>query len=101
MTLNSGIGNRQRHDRCRKCQFYEEDDNPLSEHWIKSEISATVWKIEVATGDRVSEGDTLVILESMKMEIPVTAPFAGVVGSILVSEGATISAEEPLVAIIQ
>jgi biotin carboxyl carrier protein len=68
----------------------------LSEHRIKSEIPATVWKIEVSPGSRVAEGDTLVILESMKMEIPVTAPFDGVVASILVVEGATIAAEEDL-----
>jgi biotin carboxyl carrier protein len=73
----------------------------LSEHRIKSEIAATVWKIEVSIGDRVSEGDTLLILESMKMEIPVTAPFGGIVGSILVSEGATIVEEEALVVISQ
>ena len=79
----------------------EKEDNSLSEHRIKSEIAATVWKIEVSIGDRVSEGDTLLILESMKMEIPVTAPFAGVVGSILVSEGATIAEEEALVVISQ
>ncbi len=71
----------------------------MSEHQIKSEIAASVWKIEVSTGDRVSEGDTLLILECMKMEIPVSSPFAGVVGSILVSEGATIAEEEALIVI--
>ena len=71
----------------------------MSEHIIKSETGATVWKIEVSAGDRVSEGDNLVILESMKMEIPVTAPFAGVVESIHVSEGAVVAEEEILVVI--
>ena len=79
----------------------EEKDETLNEHRIKSEIAATVWKIEVSIGDRVAEGDTLLILESMKMEIPVTAPFAGTIGSILVSEGATIAEEEALVVISQ
>ena len=46
-----------------------------------------VWKIEKATGDQVSEGDTVVILEAMKMEIPVVAPVAGTVGAITVQEG--------------
>ena len=52
----------------------------------KSEIAGTVWKIEVKPGDRVSEGDTLLILESMKMEIPVEATEAGTVHQILVAE---------------
>jgi len=71
----------------------------LSEHFIKSETGATVWKIEVSAGDRVSEGDNLVILESMKMEIPVTAPFAGVVEAIHVTEGAVVAEEEVLLVI--
>jgi urea carboxylase len=75
----------------------EKDNNPLSEHRIKSEIAATIWKIEVSAGSRVSEGDTLAILESMKMEIPVSAPFDGLVVSILVSEGAIIDAEADLI----
>jgi biotin carboxyl carrier protein len=53
---------------------------------VPSELNGTVWKIEVAVGDRVSEGDTLILLESMKMEIPVSAPCDGVVSSILVKE---------------
>ena len=53
---------------------------------VLSELNGTVWKIEVAPGDRVSEGDTLILLESMKMEIPVTAPKDGVVKEILVNE---------------
>jgi acetyl-CoA carboxylase biotin carboxyl carrier protein len=53
---------------------------------VPSELNGTVWKIEVAVGDRVAEGDTLILLESMKMEIPVTAPCDGVVSSILVKE---------------
>lgn len=46
-----------------------------------------VWKIEKATGDQVNEGDTVVILEAMKMEIPVVAPVSGTVGAITVQEG--------------
>jgi urea carboxylase len=53
---------------------------------ILSELNAMVWKIEVAAGQRVNAGDTLIVLEAMKMEIPVTAPRAGVVASILVTE---------------
>jgi len=53
---------------------------------IKSEVSGTVWKVEVAAGAKVAAGDTLVILESMKMEIPVDAPAAGTVLELLVDE---------------
>ena len=51
---------------------------------VRAELVGNVWKIEVAEGDRVGEDDTLVILESMKMEIPVTSPLAGVVRQVLV-----------------
>ena len=54
---------------------------------VRSEIAGTVWKIEVAPGDAVTEGQALVILESMKMEIPAEAPTAGTVESISVKEG--------------
>jgi acetyl-CoA carboxylase biotin carboxyl carrier protein len=53
----------------------------------KSDVSGSVWKIEVTLGQKVAEGDTLVLIESMKMEIPVVAETAGIVASILVAEG--------------
>ena len=53
---------------------------------IRAEMVANVWKVVAAEGDHVDDGDTLVILESMKMEIPVTAPVAGTVKGILVKE---------------
>jgi biotin carboxyl carrier protein len=58
---------------------------------VRSEIAGSVWKIEVAVGDRVAEEDPLVILESMKMEIPLLAPGAGIVAEILVKEGEAIA----------
>jgi acetyl-CoA carboxylase biotin carboxyl carrier protein len=58
---------------------------------VKSEIAGAVWKIEVAVGDRVGEEDPLIILESMKMEIPRLAPRAGIVKESLVTEGETIA----------
>jgi len=54
---------------------------------VPSELNANVWKIEVKPGDQVQEEDTLIILESMKMEIPVVAPKAGTVKTIAVAEG--------------
>jgi acetyl-CoA carboxylase biotin carboxyl carrier protein len=46
---------------------------------VRAEIPATVWQVKVAVGDQVVEGQELLILESMKMEIPVAAPAAGTV----------------------
>ena len=53
---------------------------------VRAEMVANVWKVVAAEGAEVSDGDTLVILESMKMEIPVVAPVAGTVREILVKE---------------
>jgi biotin carboxyl carrier protein len=58
---------------------------------VRSEIAGSVWKIEVAVGDSVAEDDPLLILESMKMEIPLVAPRAGIVREILVVEGEPIA----------
>jgi acetyl-CoA carboxylase biotin carboxyl carrier protein len=52
---------------------------------IESDVTGTVWKIEVEEGAKVTEGQTLIILESMKMEIPVLASDAGTVLEILVA----------------
>ncbi|MFI7246977.1 biotin/lipoyl-binding carrier protein [Micromonospora chalcea] len=54
---------------------------------IRAEMVANVWKVVVSAGDTVSEGDTLVVLESMKMEIPVVAESDGVVQRLAVNEG--------------
>jgi acetyl-CoA carboxylase biotin carboxyl carrier protein len=61
---------------------------------------ANVWKVVVAEGDTVEEGDTLVILESMKMEIPVLAEDSGTVSSLKVAEGDVIQ-EGDLIAVIE
>jgi biotin carboxyl carrier protein len=54
---------------------------------IRAEMVANVWKVVAAKGDSIDDGDTLVILESMKMEIPVLAESSGVVAEIAVDEG--------------
>ncbi len=58
---------------------------------VKTEISGNVWKIEKNIGDAVAEEESVLILESMKMEIPVSAPQAGTVREILVHEEQTVS----------
>lgn len=63
----------------------------MAELRVRSEIAGSVWKIEVTVGDEVAEDDPLVILESMKMEIPLLAPKAGVVKEILVKEGEAVA----------
>jgi acetyl-CoA carboxylase biotin carboxyl carrier protein len=67
---------------------------------IRAEMVANVWKVVVAAGDTVSDGDTLVILESMKMEIPVVAESDGVVQQLAVNEGDVVQ-EGDLIAVIE
>jgi acetyl-CoA carboxylase biotin carboxyl carrier protein len=64
---------------------------------IEAHITGTVWKIEVAVGDPVAEGDTVAILESMKMEMPVEAEDEGTVKAIAVSEGQAVSEGDTLI----
>lgn len=66
---------------------------------IRAEMVANVWKIVVTQGDSVADGDTLVILESMKMEIPVLAESDGVVAALHVAEGDVVQ-EGDVIAII-
>jgi acetyl-CoA carboxylase biotin carboxyl carrier protein len=63
---------------------------------VNAHIAGTVWKIEVAVGDVVSEGQTVVILESMKMEMPVEAPSAGRVARVLAQPGQAVEEGTPL-----
>ena len=64
---------------------------------IEAHITGTVWKIEVTVGDTIEEGDTVVILESMKMEIPVEAEDDGTVKEIRCEEGQSVSEGDVLV----
>lgn len=66
---------------------------------IRAEMVANVWKVVAKAGDEVEEGDTLVILESMKMEIPVIVESDGVVREIAVNEGDVVQ-DGDLIAII-
>ena len=64
---------------------------------VEAHITGTVWKIEVEVGDSVDEGDAVVILESMKMEMPVEAEDPGKVAEIRVEEGQSVSEGDVLV----
>ena len=66
---------------------------------VRAEMVANVWRVLVAEGDHVDDGDTLVILESMKMEIPVLAEASGVVSKLHVAEGDVVQ-EDELIAVI-
>jgi acetyl-CoA carboxylase biotin carboxyl carrier protein len=66
---------------------------------IEAHITGTVWKIEVKVGDTVEEGDTVVILESMKMEMPVESEDEGTVAEIRCEEGQAVSEGDTLVVI--
>ena len=67
---------------------------------VETEVAGSVWKIEAAAGTAVDEGDVLVILESMKMEIPIEAPEAGTLVELKVEESQAVD-EGEVVAIIE
>ena len=67
---------------------------------IKSEITGTVWKLQAKPGDIVAAGDTVIVIESMKMEIPVIAEDGGILDELLVRERDPV-AEGQIVAIIK
>ena len=64
---------------------------------LSSEISGSVWKIKCNVGDVIEEGQEVLIIESMKMEIPVMSGFSGTVISILVDEGEMVNEDQKLV----
>ena len=66
---------------------------------VKAEITGTVWKIVTQPGQQLAEEETILIMESMKMEIPVIAPVKGKLASILVQEGQEISEGQELAVI--
>ena len=66
---------------------------------VRAEMVANVWKVVAAEGDQVDDGSTLVILESMKMEIPVLAEGGGTVTEVAVSEGDVVQEGDVLVVV--
>ena len=66
---------------------------------VRAEITANVWQVNVEVGQEVAEGDTIAILESMKMEIPVEAPVSGTVSEVRVTPDSQIQ-EGDVIAVI-
>ncbi len=64
---------------------------------IEAQITGSVWKIEKAVGDEVEEEDVVLIIESMKMEIPVEAPCAGRISEIRTAEGESVEEGDVLI----
>jgi acetyl-CoA carboxylase biotin carboxyl carrier protein len=69
----------------------------VSDVQVLADVVGTVWKVMVSVGDEVAADDTLLIIESMKMEIPVDAPSSGRVVSILTTVGAVVAEDQLLV----
>ena len=67
---------------------------------VEAHITGTVWKVECKVGDTIAEGDTVAILESMKMELAITAPHAGTVAGLALSPGDRVALKQPLVAVL-
>lgn len=63
---------------------------------VTAHITGTVWRVEKAVGDAVEEGEVIVILESMKMEVPVEAPAAGRIAELLCRQGDPVAEDEVL-----
>ena len=68
---------------------------------VASEVTGKVWKFEARIGDEVDQGDVLMILESMKMEIPVESPVAGTVKEFLVDKDESVDEDQVIVVIEQ
>ena len=69
-------------------------------HEVETEVQGSVWKVQVEAGGQVAAGDVLVILESMKMEIPVEAPVSGTVVELRVAEEDQVE-EDQIIAVIE
>jgi len=68
----------------------------MADHDVRAEVGGRIWKVEVAVGQVVAEGDTLLVVESMKMEIPLAAPHAGTVKAVLAAEGDMVEEDQVL-----
>ena len=93
------IANGQAHFDSTDVLVNEDDDAPLQagQVGVESPISGNLWQVNIAVGDRVREGDVLVVLESMKMEIPLMASSDGVVSQVRVQPGSSVRAGQCVV----
>ena len=66
---------------------------------VRTEVAGTVWKVVAAKGANLAAGDTILVMESMKMEIPIEAPHAGTLTELLVAEGDVLK-EDDVVAVL-
>lgn len=64
---------------------------------IKTEIQAVIWKINVKIGQKVNIDDVVVILKSMKMEIPIESKYSGIVKEILIKEGDSVNEDQEII----
>ncbi|HUT48241.1 MAG TPA: acetyl-CoA carboxylase biotin carboxyl carrier protein subunit [Alphaproteobacteria bacterium] len=71
----------------------------MADHVITADVAGMVWKIEARAGQTLAAQDTIMILESMKMEVPVAAPTGGTLREVLVEEGETIGEGQRLAVI--
>ena len=76
------------------------EDLPEGARVVHTQVPGSVWRVPVEEGDAVAEGDTLVVVESMKMEFAVTAPCAGRVWRIACREGAAVGASQEVVVVV-
>ncbi|MDG2277298.1 MAG: acetyl-CoA carboxylase biotin carboxyl carrier protein subunit [Pseudomonadales bacterium] len=72
----------------------------MARHDVESEVTGSVWKVLLEVGAKVATGDVILILESMKMEIPVEAPVDGTVAEILVAPEDQVE-EDQVVAVVE
>ena len=72
----------------------------MATHNVESEVTGSVWKVEAEVGEEIAEGDVIMILESMKMEIPVEAPVSGKLVTLNVEPEQTVE-EDEVVAVIE
>jgi urea carboxylase len=77
----------------------EEEALPAGTIAVRSDVTGSVWQIQVEPGDRVSAGDRLVVLETMKMETPIVAPSAGEVVAVKLTRGALVTAGQIVIAL--
>jgi urea carboxylase len=80
--------------------FDSELELPPGTRAVATQVAGSVWKVEAQVGDAVTAGQTLMIIESMKMEIPVAAPISGTVTHLFCKEGGVVAAGQNLLAVI-